>query len=85
MRVMAIVTAVLAFFACLMGPFCLYAFALGLRPNDGVPNAGIWFVIAGGALGAGAAYLVFRSILTRYGRTSAVEVDSMWHGNNRKQ
>jgi len=76
---LATVLAFVALLACLVAPFSLYVFALGLGPDDEVPEAGIWFVIAGGAIGAGAAYLVFRMVLIRYGRISAAEVDSMWH------
>jgi hypothetical protein len=76
--VLATAVAFLAFLVCAIAPLYLYGLAQGLGPDDEVPEAGIWFVIAGCAIGAGAAFLVFRLVLIRYGRISAGDVDSMW-------
>jgi len=82
-KVTAIVLALMAFLVCLVGPLCLYAIALGAGIDDQVPANAVWFVVLGGAVGAGVSYLVFRFVLTRFGRVSGAEADAMWEGRRR--
>ena len=72
----AALLAMLAFLVCLLGPLCLYMVSRDLSFDGKAPKEGIWFLLLGGAIGAGVALLVFSFVAARLGGNSKGEVDS---------
>ena len=81
-RVIATVMALSVLVGCMVCPLIAYALVQGLRLESDVPENAIWLVVAGGGLGAGAAFVTFRAILRRAGFSSE-EIAESWHGKRR--
>ena len=80
LKAFAVTSALLTMLLSLVAPLCIYGLVTGAALSDDVPPVGLWLVILGGAVGAGAAHVVFRFVLIRYGQASDAEVAAIWEG-----
>jgi hypothetical protein len=80
LKALAWALAFLTFLLCLVAPLCIHGLASGAALSDDVPSFGIWLLVLGGALGAGAAHLVLRVVMIRFGRATEADVAAMIEG-----
>ncbi len=82
-KAVALLLALFVLVACMLAPIFILMLMSGLSFESKFPEDKAWLVVVGGAVGAGAAYLTYRSILVRAGGFESHEVDRMWHGERK--
>ena len=68
-------------FGFLLLPMYIFRVAQGIPLDAKGPEGEIWFLIVGGGLGAGAAYLVSHFILVSIGGFCESTVNRLWRGS----
>ena len=80
-KAMAFIFAMITLFGFLLLPMYIFRVMQGIPLDAKGPEGEIWFLIVGGGLGAGAAYLVSRFILVNLGGFSESTVNRLWRGS----
>lgn len=80
-KVIAFVLAMITLFSFLLLPMYIFRVVQGIPLDAKGPEGEIWFLIVGGGLGTGAAYLVCYLILVNLGGFSESTVNKLWRGN----
>jgi ABC-type phosphate transport system permease subunit len=79
-KLIAFIFAVITLFAFLLLPMYIFRVIQGIPLDAKGPGGEVWFLIVGGGLGAGAAYLVSHFILVSLGGFSEDTVNRLWRG-----
>ena len=82
-KIAAPVVALLVLVICMTAPLITFAFVSEVPLDAEMPDKGGWLLVAGGGLGAGAAYLTLRTLLLRLGGFKSHEIDVIWHGERK--
>lgn len=83
-KVLAPIAALSVLAIIMLGPMYVFRVYSGIPLDAKGPEGEIWFLVIGGGLGAGAAYLMFHYILTSVGGFNETEVEGMWRGKKGK-
>lgn len=72
---------IFALLLTLLLPMYIFRVTQGIPLDAKGPEGEIWFLIVGGGLGAGAAYMVSRFVLVNLGGFSESIVNRLWRGS----
>jgi len=82
-RILAFAFSMVVLLICLLLPMYVFRVVQGIPLDARGPEVEIWFLIVGGGIGAGAAYLVAHLIFCRVGRFSEQVLNRLWTGNRK--
>ena len=80
-KTIAFVCAMVTLFVFLLLPMYIFRVTQGIPLDGKGPEGEIWFLVIGGGLGAGAAYLVSHFILVNLGGFNEATVNRLWRGS----
>ena len=82
-KVLAFVFSMATLVAFLGLPMYIFRVIQGISLDAKGPEGEAWFLIFGGGIGLGAAYLVSRLILVNLAGFSEITVNRLWHGSKK--
>lgn len=82
-KIIAFIFAMITLFGFLLLPMYIFRVIKGIPLDAKGPEGEIWFLIIGGGIGAGAAYLVTHFVMVNIGGFSEATVSKLWRGNRR--